>query len=97
MDGTIIHIAGLDVQVGAQLRQRCSWCGAVLLDYDLTRVASVVAPGEVWSGPSTWPVGALIETDGCMSSVVEHDPDKDVLPDACCAKLPAELTSGEMR
>lgn len=25
--------------MGDQLRQRCSWCGAVLLDYDLSRTA----------------------------------------------------------
>ena len=31
----MIHIAGPDVQVGAQLRQRCAWCGALLIDYAL--------------------------------------------------------------
>lgn len=39
MTGAVTHIAGLDVQVGRYLRQRCAWCGAMLSDYDLARVA----------------------------------------------------------
>lgn len=34
----MVHLAGLDVQMDTHLRQRCSWCGATLVDYALDRV-----------------------------------------------------------
>jgi len=36
----VVHIAGAVVQVGPLVRQRCSWCGAVLLDDDLRGMAA---------------------------------------------------------
>ena len=67
----VIHIAGLDIQVGAQLRQRCGWCGAVIVDYDLARTASPCGDHCQEYGckpenhrPGTWLVGGLVEVDG---------------------------------
>jgi hypothetical protein len=85
----VVHIAGPDIQVGQQLRQRCAWCGAVLLDYDLTRVAVPVGQDP---RPATWPVGALIEVDGAMSSVREHE-DGAQLPEGACAWLDPAVTA----
>lgn len=61
------HIAGYPVRLeGRFLRQRCAWCGIVLLDYDLSTLASI--DGE---GPSTWATGALVEVNGNYSGVIE--------------------------
>lgn len=83
------HIAGITVSWdGRYLRQRCSWCGHVLLDYDLTKVAVMVPPdGSDPEPPATWPVGAVIRTDGFMSSILVEPTEvaklAEVAPDAC--------------
>jgi hypothetical protein len=84
----LIHIAGNDVQVGAKLRQRCAWCGTVLLDYDLDRIA---VPEGTDPRPATWPVGDLIAVDGSLSYVVDHE-DGQQLPATACANLDAQVT-----
>lgn len=85
----ITHIAGLDISVGCQLRQRCGWCGAVLIDQDLHNVA-VLAEDADKPFP-TWPIGALVRTDGCVTSVVEHEDGAD-LPDDACGSLDHDVT-----
>ena len=88
---TVIHIAGLDTQIGQHLRQRCAWCGAVLLDYDLTRLA---APVGMDPRPGTWTVGRLVEVaDGNPrgSWLVEHA-DGDPLPGNACGALDPAAT-----
>jgi hypothetical protein len=85
----ITHIAGPDITIdgeyGRYLRQRCAWCGDVLLEYDLARVAVPVGqPGP----PATWPLGSLVSIDGPLSTVVEP---VDRLPDDACARNPATL------
>lgn len=84
----VVHIAGPDVRVNAQLRQRCAWCGALLIDYDLERVA---VPEGQDSMPSTWPAGELIAVDGNASWVEPHT-DGDPVPANACAALDAEVT-----
>lgn len=83
-----MHIAGVHVKVGPYLRQRCAWCGAVLLDYDLSKIA--VPEGQDPS-PATWPIGELVKVDGGLSVLLEHE-DGDPLPDGACAKLDPEVT-----
>lgn len=86
---TVVHIAGLPVVVdGTQQRQRCSWCGAVLLDNDLARM--MVPVGQEGGEPATWEVGSLVAVDGGISYVVE--PVEDKLPDEACARLPHDVT-----
>lgn len=84
----MIHIAGVHIQVGSLLRQRCGWCGATLLDFDLDRVA---VPAGQDPRPATWPVGDLIAVDGNLSTVVPHD-DGDSLPAGACARLDPSVT-----
>lgn len=86
--GVITHIAGLDVQVGPYLRQRCAWCGAVLSDYDLTRVA---VPEGQNPRPAMWEVSVLVAVDGIASWVVEHEDGAD-LPENACALLDPAVT-----
>lgn len=86
----------LDVEVGPHLRQRCAWCGAVLVDCDLRTVAGIVITSEGTEPlddprPSTWPVGKLVRHDGPMWVIVEHE-DGAQLPPECCAALPPSVT-----
>jgi hypothetical protein len=84
----ITHIAGIDVTIGPRLRQRCAWCGATLIDYDLERVA---VPVGQEGPPGTWEIGALVQVDGNMTIVLDHD-DQHHLPDDACGKLDPEVT-----
>lgn len=84
----LIHIAGSNVRIGARLRQRCAWCGTVLLEYDLDRIA---VPAGQDPTPATWPVGDLVAVDGHASWTVDHV-DGQPLPDGACAKLDPEAT-----
>ncbi|MCP9947235.1 hypothetical protein [Actinomadura madurae] len=85
----VIHIAGpaIIVQPGF-MRQRCSWCGAVLIDYDLGRIA---VPRGQDTTPSSWAAGAFVEVDGAVSAVVPHAIG-DPLPAGACALLDPEAT-----
>lgn len=85
---SVVHIAGNWVEVNQHLRQRCAWCGAVLIDQDLTRVAVPVGQDP---RPATWPAGELIARDGNWTSVVDHK-DGDLLPDGACARLDPAVT-----
>jgi hypothetical protein len=85
----IVHIVGPDVTVNARLRQRCAWCGAVLVDYALERV---MVPEGQDPRPRMWAVGALVEVDGGTSWVVVHAPG-DPLPAGACAQLDPEVTA----
>ncbi len=85
----IIHIAGLQVQVGPRLRQRCSWCGAMLLEYDLTAVA---VPEGQEPGLPTWEPGILVEVDGNVSLIVPHK-NGDDLPQRACGWIDPAVTS----
>lgn len=80
------------MQVGCRLRQRCAWCGAVLADYDLTRLAVFPAPPpgqEV--RPAMWGVQDLIRVDGNAYMVVDHEEGADLPADAC-ARIDDEVT-----
>lgn len=92
----IVHIAGPEIQIGQQLRQRCAWCGAVLIDYDLTRVAMLCAGPGPDDRPGTWPVGALIEVDGNAAQVLDHV-DGDPLPAHACGQIDHEVTGTDVK
>lgn len=85
----VVHIAGPDIQVNNQLRQRRTWCGAVLIDYALELIAVPIGQDP---RPATWPVGELIEVDGPMSMVVPHT-DGDQLPANACGQIDHDITS----
>lgn len=90
MSTAIVHIAGPAVQIGALLRQRCAWCGATLIDYDLERVA---VPEGQDPTPATWPPAELVMVDvSGVSAVVEHA-DGNQLPHDACARLDPAVTA----
>ena len=90
---SITHIAGLAVTVhGTHVRQRCAWCGHIIEDADLTRMASPT--GQESSPFPTWEVGAMVRVEGTFPvcySIVEGNK----MPEDCCGLLPPEIT-GEM-
>jgi len=59
----VTHIAGLNITVQDRyLRQRCAWCGVVLLDYDLANIQVSIVPGGV---SFSHEAGALLPDDAC--------------------------------
>jgi hypothetical protein len=88
MAGALVHIAGPDVQVGGQMRQRCAWCGALLADYDLAHVAAPIGQDPT---PAMWPAGELVAVDGPASWTVPHT-DGEQLPSNACAQLDPAAT-----
>lgn len=95
----VIHIAGPRIQVGPQLRQRCCWCGGLLIDYNLALTAVSIPEGKTEETMTdqdrtlaTWPAGDLIARDGPASWIVGHA-DGAELPDGCCGKLDPEVTA----
>lgn len=87
----ITHIAGLVMHIGPLLRQRCGWCGATLIDEDLSRVMVMISDGREPSVP-TWEVGSLVAIDGAASYIVDHN-DGDQLPADACAQLDPTVTA----
>jgi len=90
--GTVTHIASTVVHVGTLMRQRCGWCGAVLIDVDVARVMVMTSEGRD-PEPSipTWEVGSLVAIDGGASWTV--DPREDgLIPEDACARLDPEVT-----
>jgi hypothetical protein len=92
---SVTHIASENVVIGDRyLRQRCGWCGEVLLEYDLARVAVPVGGDPT---PATWPHGALVRVDGNASTLVEpliSTPEGvPELPYDACARNPLTFAS----
>lgn len=84
----VLHVAGVDVQVGQRLRQRCGWCGALLIDYDLANIAVPIGQNP---NPGSWPIGGVVMVDGGMSALVDHK-DGEPLPEGSCGRLDPEVT-----
>lgn len=93
----VTHLAGdvitFNAEEGQVMRQRCSWCGATLLDVNLSRIA--VPEGQDPTYPH-WKVGAFVEAhapdnQGGMwaeSSWAHPDP----VPANSCMRMPLEVT-----
>lgn len=94
----IVHIAGLDVRSGDQYRQRCAWCGAILEDVDLSRIAVAIDPDNPDALPAPfprWAQGALVAVadGGGVKWVVEQGGEHDgPVPPECCANLDDAVT-----
>lgn len=84
----VLHVAGVYVTINQRVRQRCAWCGAVLIDVE---TADVAVPVGQDATVAVWPVGDLVGVDGSMSYAVPHK-DGDALPDGACGKLDPEVT-----
>ena len=89
MSEALTHIAGLQVQVGHRLRQRCGWCGAVLADYDLE---NTLVPVGQEGPPAMFPPSLLVRVDGGLSVTLDIGEDPD-LPEDACARLDDAVTA----
>jgi hypothetical protein len=104
MSDAVVHIIGLDVLLdGHLLRQRCAWCGHLLVDDDQSMMMMPLNDdGSVPDPPGAWPVGALVEVFGSSTpapgealgfrgmTIVE--PEDGLMPENCCARLDPEVT-----
>lgn len=88
---TTTHIAAPHITVDDRyLRQRCAWCGELLLDLDLDRVEVPIGqPGP----PATWPMGALVTVDGPASWTAGAPGDR-MPDDACVRRINADQAGG---
>lgn len=86
----VVHVAGLVLNFGGHLRQRCGWCGALLDDVELVSTAAAVLPGrpEDTRWP-TWPEGGFVAVDGSARWTVQSDP----LPLGLCVRLDPAVTA----
>lgn len=88
---SVTHLAGIDINVGDRVIQRCSICGAMMLD-SKGAMAPVGPNGE----PTTFPVwerGRLIEYSGEFPERQLMLPDTDKLPDNSCLYLVVDWES----
>ncbi len=89
----MIHIVGLDIRYGTLHRQRCAWCGEVLIDDDLSLMTSISSDGGPCD-PKAFPVGGLVRIEGSnpvMSSVIPEEEHQGKIPIGCCAYKPEPL------
>lgn len=84
----MVHVAGIVVSMETRVRQRCGWCGAVLIDVDTAHMAVF---GDVPMEPATWEVGALVALEGEASWIVVLS-DGDELPADSCGSLDPTVT-----
>ena len=65
MSDGVVHAIGMDVQFGYLRRQRCAWCGQLLVDEDLSRMSwPLNEDGSDPGTPGMWPAGDLVEVVG---------------------------------
>jgi hypothetical protein len=101
---TIVHLAGPCIRFENLQRQRCLWCGSVLVDDDLERMAFPInEDGSVPDPPKGFPFERFVEVTKSggfrATSVVEVEPLEDGsvrVPDNACMRMPAELTGREV-
>lgn len=93
MNDEIIHLAGPVITFGSVSRQRCSWCGALIDEKDITNIAVLetdraserrgepLMPDEL----AWWEVGGLVAVTGSnprMSYAVDAEESKnEFMPD----------------
>lgn len=105
---TTIHLSGPVVTFLGRARQRCVWCGYVITDDELARMAYPLNPDGSDPGPPPrgFAEGVFLEITldpgGFRgTSIVEAEPSEDgqeghvKVPTNCCMWLPAELTGGK--
>lgn len=89
----IVHFAGPVMTFGSVSRQRCAWCGALIQEYDLRRVAVEESsrPPERRGKPLDvdelgWWEKCLVAVDGPAKWRVD-EPEDGKAPDRSCMQL----------
>jgi len=81
------------------IRQRCMWCGTVLINADLNLVAVQIKPGETEAPPfATWEAGGMVGVNGNMMWLVWTAEQAQVrrlseMPETCCMTLDPAVTA----
>ncbi len=102
--GELSHLAGPVMQIGPRLRQRCLWCGATIIDEDLSRVAIALPDGKTEDQARadgdlnypTWEIGAWVVVDGPVRAIERTRADHelaDATPENSCARLDPAVTA----
>ena len=95
----IIHFAGQTMTFGSVQRQRCLWCGALIDERDLARVAVQVDPSAseevqreeaVRTAELKW--SGLVAIDGNARWAVDDPEDGNAPERSCMQLLPEEIT-----
>jgi hypothetical protein len=55
----VIHLAAHEVYTPTLVRQRCAWCGAMLLEFDMAQARAALPVGASVTFVF-WPVGHLV-------------------------------------
>lgn len=92
----LVHLAAAAIRVKSVIRQRCAWCGALIDEHDLERIAwqddgsgqnplidEDGTPRERWAG-----LVAVVDGNPTMKWAVDHPDDHEVPPDSCMALDP---------
>lgn len=106
MSDGVVHITSNDVTFeGRRRRQRCVWCGALIVDDDLTRMAWPLNPDGTDPGPpGAFPAGRLVETVGELGAfsirsllpLEDNDPNAMLVPDNGCCRLDPFVTGSRV-
>jgi hypothetical protein len=94
------HLAAPALHWLTHVRQRCAWCGTILIDQDLTRVAYKINEDEgigesTYHTIPTWPVDQWTCRDGAMTFTEDIEMnDQGIIKcrEDSCMMLPYELT-----
>lgn len=105
MSGYLVHVAGTPMRAGNVIRQRCAWCGALLTEHDLERIAvpdgedpglvdADGAPLARWQGlVAIATAGELADgRRGSAALWAVPDPEDGKIPGDSCMALPPEAT-----
>jgi hypothetical protein len=95
--GHLVHVVAPPMRAAGVIRTRCAWCGALIDEVDLDRIAWQVEPGEEDRNPFIEENGTpLVRWEGLVA-VEEHGPDdaiamvaKWAVPDPEDGKMPED-------
>ena len=63
------HVAGVATQYDNRIRQRCQWCGVVIIDQDLSRIGYQICSKPITLSGSDWR-----QVDGITEVRCQRDP-----------------------
>lgn len=95
----VIHLAGYHVVLGGRLRQRCAWCGALLVDVELSaEVIGELTPTAMGSGwwmkaHGVVPAGVFVRQRRNGSWTEHRWSSAEPMPASACALVADEITA----
>lgn len=100
MSDYVSHLAGpvveFNTEQGAVIRQRCQWCGAVLVDCCTWLAAVYPPPKEGEALVATWESGRFVDVampDGRGGWSAQNAWTEGPVPETACLRMPLEATA----